>query len=103
MVPRDSAGDEARKLGQLSDGPDRPPASIVTSRFSGAEVRELMGAISLRDWSPAARQYKYAFGYDAAADVVSITTSAPEAERHVMAELFGDRVQVEYSDGLGRT
>src|SRR4051794_25466308 len=63
MVPRDSAGDEARTLGQLNDGPDRPPASIVTSRFSGGEVRELMDAISLRDWSPAATQYKYAFGY----------------------------------------
>jgi hypothetical protein len=103
MVPRDSAGDEARALGQLSDGPHHPPARIVTSRFSRAEVRELMDAISLRDWSPAAAGYKYGFGYDAAADVVSITTSAPEAERRLIAERFGDRVHVEYGDGPGRT
>jgi hypothetical protein len=102
MVPRDSAGDEARALGQLSDGPGRPPARIVTSRFTAAEVRDLLAAIAERDWSPAAKRFRYGFGYDAALDVVSITTSAPEGERILLAERFGDRVQIQYAKGGGR-
>ena len=99
MVPRDSAGDEARALGALSDGPDAPPARIATSRFTAAEVRELMAAIAERDWSPDAKQFRYGFGYDAGLDVVRITTSAPHEERTLMAERFGDRVQIEYGEG----
>lgn len=102
VVPRDSAGDEARALGQLDDGPQRPPAVIVTSRFTAAEVRELLAAIAQRDWSPEAQQYRYGFGYDPALDAVAISTSAPEGERRLIAARFGDRVQIQYAEGGGR-
>ena len=102
VVPRDSRGDEARALGQLDDGPDRPPATVVTSRFTEAEVQELMAAIAQRDWSPAAEGFFYGFFYDAARDVISITTSAPESDRSLMAERFGDRVHIQYGEGGGR-
>lgn len=61
MVPRDAAGDQARALGQLPDGPGHPPARIVTSRFTRGELQALMHAISLRDWSRDAKQYEYGF------------------------------------------
>lgn len=102
MVPRDAVGDAARALGQVGDGPDRPPARVVTSRFTEAEVRDLMAAIAERDWSPAAKQYRYGFGYDAGHDAIAITTSAPDAERRLLAERFGDRVQIQYAEGGGR-
>jgi hypothetical protein len=98
MVPRDSAGDEARALGQLDDGPQHPPARIVTSRFTASDVRELIAAIARRDWSPEAQQHRYAFGYDPALDRVAITTSAPESERILIAERFGDGVHIQYAE-----
>jgi hypothetical protein len=101
-VPRDSSGDEARALGQLSDGPDRPSAIVVTSRFTAGEARDLVHAIAERDWSPAAKQYRYGFGYDASLDAILITTNAPEAERGLIASRFGDNVQIQYGEGFSR-
>jgi len=86
----------------LDDGPERPPARIVTSRFTAAEVRQLLAAVAKRDWSPAAKQYRYGIGYDAANDVVAISTSAPEEERRLMGERFGNRVRIEYVEAGGR-
>jgi hypothetical protein len=102
MVPRDSARDEARALGQLDDGAGRPPAMIVTSRLTAAEVRDLLAAIAERDWSPEARQYRYGFSYDAALDAVAISTFAPEGERRLIAKRFGGRVHIQYAEGGGR-
>jgi hypothetical protein len=98
-VPHDSSGDEARALGQLSDGPDCPPALVVTSRFTTGEVRDLVHAIAERDWSLAAKQYFYGFGYDASLDAILITTNAPEAERGLIASRFGDSVLIQYGEG----
>jgi hypothetical protein len=98
-VPSDSSGDEARALGLLGDGPDRPPAIVVTSRFTAGEVQDLVHAIAERDWSLAAKQHRYWFAYDAALDAILITTNAPEAERGLLASRFGDRVQIQYADG----
>ncbi len=102
MVPRDEAGDQARALGQLDDSPNQPAARIVSSRFTASEVRDLLAAIAERDWSPAAKRYFYGFGYDAAHDVISITTDAPETERSLLADRFGDRVQIQYGEGSRR-
>ena len=102
MVPRDAEGDQARALGQLDDGPDHPPATIVTSRFTSADVQDLLAAIAARDWSPAARHYSYGFSYDAEHDVISITTNAPEPERNLLTARFGDCVQIQYGEGFRR-
>jgi hypothetical protein len=102
MVPSDSAGDQARALGHLDDGPERPPANIVTSRFTAADVRELLAAVAERDWSPEAKRYRYGFSYDAGIDAILISTSAPEAERRLIAGRFGDRVQISHGKGGSR-
>ena len=72
-------------------------ATVERSRYSKAEIDTILDTLLLRRWHPEARNYVYAFTYDAKADRVDADSSAPPEVITPLLESFAEALEVRFS------
>lgn len=76
---------------------DGTEAIVERSRHTKADIDMTLDTLSLRRWHPQARNYVYAFGYDAKTDRVDADSSAPPEVIPSLLERFPDTLEVRFA------
>ena len=104
LLPRSSGSDttQAATPSTFSDGPGRPTATAIRSRFTQQDVDRLMAAVQGIAESQDGRQHGFAFFYDAGEDAIVVETNAPLPMRVALEERFGDLIVIRVGE-VGRS
>lgn len=81
---------------------DESRARSVVSQFGRQDVDTLMAEIALRNWTPDAKSFNYAFSYSAESDTIEITTNADASNQAAMRAKFGNRITLKVGSGPKR-
>lgn len=99
VVPRGPEGDAGRQRGRLKDGPGRPEALVVTSRYTRAEIDAAVRAVQAHASGREGGGHGFGIYYDARRDAVAVITDSPALDREALQDRLGPIVHVEYGAG----